>query len=265
MRVGFDQNLGDNTGLFLEDHYEWDGDRESHQGGRKGGYFSLCVKFRNCFKNNQKHASWKVEHDDIFFAPRVEDSYFLQGEFLPTCATLEMVSYAFWGLNGTPEKSWCRCCKFYEDIVTTWESHRSWLQQFLWRATWSGAERNAVWYHLPLDRGRRVSLSKRLLVAADFAIVHFFWFTLRSNLNPHFWFLLVFFFEAGGTFNWKLLQQESYIYIIIYKYISIFLCIYIVAEHGRLSGFFGNFQSMHLSLWTAKEPFWNVSNSHVSV
>lgn len=139
------------TGLCLEDHYQWDGDWESHQGGRivEQGHVLVCVKCRNCFKNKKKHASktckekkrlvfwrvsqylclkilvklhhvprrypqqtsWKVEHEECYFAPKMEGSYYLQGEFLPTCAILEMenaVGRIFGGFSkASPEKSWC--------------------------------------------------------------------------------------------------------------------------------------------------------------
>ena len=70
---------------------------------------------------------------------------------------------------------------------------------------------------------------------------------------------------------------DTYIinYVCIHIYICIYIYIYIVPEQGRLSLFLGNFQSLHLSLWTIcqgtslkhrfLQRFKHVSNRHVSV
>ena len=115
------------------------------------------------------------------------------------------------------------CCKFYEDI-TTWESHRSWLQQFLGLAWPFGQVRKGMLYGITFPwtgesegRSFKKIADCSWFVLAVLAIVQFFWFTLRSNLNPGF---LWVFFEAGGTsFNWKLWQQKPYIYVYRYRYI----------------------------------------------
>ena len=162
---------------------------------------------------------------------------FTRGVSNPTCAFFwrwktRLPAFLGFFQGTTREVLMYWCCKFYEDI-TTWESHRSWLQQFLGLAWPFGQVRKGMLYGItfPWTGGRRVGLSKRLLIAADL-----FWpfWLLSSSFD-----LLFDPIWTPGSFEFFLRQEvllstgsfgnksRIYMYIDIDTYIINYVCIHI--------------------------------------
>ena len=70
----------------------------------------ILVKLHHVPRRYPQQTSWKVEHDECYFAPKMEDSYYLQSEFQTQHVRFwrwKTRLPAFLGLFKAHEKSWC--------------------------------------------------------------------------------------------------------------------------------------------------------------